>query len=237
MPHNLAVIHRGNAARLPVVAILCALVLAGSLLVFHLSAAADAARHCGRFAKVAAERATADTGSGASVVVIGDSYAVGLGLDRPERSWPTRLDGRVHVAGFSGSGFSAGASSCGAVSFADRAADAVAGGAGGADLVIVEGGLNDFDQPTAEITAGFQRLMAVLGGRRVVVVGPVSAPSRARAVPRVDRLLARLARGSGATYVRTTGLELTFLDDRLHLTEAGHRALGERVARRVARLG
>ena len=210
---------------------LCALVLAGSLLVFHLSAAADAARHCSRFAKASAERAATDTGSGSRVVVIGDSYSVGLGLDRPARSWPSRLEGEVHVAGYSGSGFSPGASGCGEVSFADRAATAVAGGA---DLVVVEGGLNDFDQPAAEIASGFQRLMQVLDGHRVVVVGPVTAPARVRAVPRVDRLLARLTRASGATYVRTTGLDLDYLDDRLHLTEAGHRELGDHVATRVA---
>jgi acyl-CoA thioesterase-1 len=226
------VIHRGNAARLPVVALLCALVLPASLLVFHMSAAAEDARHCARFAQASLERAAADVGSGPSVVVIGDSYSVGLGLDRPAGSWPSRLPGRVHVAGFSGSGFSTGASGCGAVAFADRAAEAVAGSA---DLVVVEGGLNDFDQPAAEITAGFQRLMQILAGRPVLVVGPVTAPSRARAVPRVDRLLARLAAASGATYVRTSGLDLDYLDDRLHLTEAGHRAFGDHVARRVAR--
>ena len=129
MPHTFAVIHRGNAARLPAIALLCAVLLAGSLLVFHMSAMAESARHCARFAKASATRAVADTGTGAPVVVIGDSYSVGLGLDRPARSWPAELDGRVHVAGFSGSGFSEGASGCGEVSFADRAADAVGGNA------------------------------------------------------------------------------------------------------------
>jgi acyl-CoA thioesterase-1 len=214
------------------VALLSALLLAGSLAIFHMSAMAHEARHCARFAQASAERAAADSGAGSSVVVIGDSYSVGLGLDRPDRSWPSRLEGRVHVAGFSGSGFSATASGCGDVSFSDRAADAVADGA---DLVVVEGGLNDFDQSAAEITAGFQRLMVVLGGRPVVIVGPARAPSRAAAVARVDQLLSRLAAASGAAYVRTSGLDLDYLDDRLHLTEAGHRALGTYVAARVAR--
>ena len=212
---------------MPLVALLSAVLLVGSLLVFHLSAAATDARHCARLAKASVERAAADTGLGDSVVVIGDSYSVGLGLDRPAQSWPAQLAGRVHVAGFSGSGFSAGASGCGAVSFADRAAEAVDAGA---ELVVVEGGLNDFDQSSADISAGFARLMHVLDGKRVVVVGPVLAPSRAADVPRVDRLLAGLARTAGATYIRTSGLELDYLDDRLHLTEAGHRDLGAYVA-------
>jgi acyl-CoA thioesterase I len=234
VPHNFAVIHRGTASRLPVVALLCAVLLAGSLLVFHMSAMADTARHCARFANASAPRAADDTGSGARIVVIGDSYSVGLGLDRPARSWPAELDGRVHVAGFSGSGFSEGASGCGAVSFADRAADAVRGHPA---LVVVEGGLNDFDQRSADISAGFVRMMSALKGERVVVVGPVLAPARSNAVPRVDRLLAGLAVDHGAAYVRTTGLDLDYLADRLHLTEAGHRELGRYVADQVDALG
>ena len=234
MPHNFVVIHRGTASRLPVVALLCAVLLVGSLLVFHMSATADTARYCARFASASAARAAADNGVGAPVVVIGDSYSVGLGLDRPARSWPAELEGRVHVAGFSGSGFSEGASGCGTVSFADRGADAVTGRP---SLVVVEGGLNDFDQSSAAITTGFDRMMRVLEGQRVVVVGPVLAPARAAAVPRVDRLLAELAAQHGTTYVRTTGLRLDYLEDGLHLTETGHRELGRYVAEQLAALG
>jgi acyl-CoA thioesterase I len=216
---------------LPILALLCAVALVGSLVTFHLSAVAEGARHCARFAKSSAVRAAQNTGAGAPIVVIGDSYSVGHGLDRPMRSWTAYLDGRVHVAGFSGSGFSAGASDCGEVSYADRAVSAVNGSPA---LVVVQGGLNDVDQTDADITAGFGRLMRVLEERRVVVVGPVLAPSRAGAVPRVGRLLERLAGEYGVPYVRTDQLGLEYLDDRLHLTEAGHRALGEHVAERVA---
>ena len=222
-----------GAARLPVLALLSALLLVGSLVAFHMSAAADNARHCARHARDSADRAALDTGSGRPVVVIGDSYAVGLGLDHLERSWASQLPGRVHVAGFSGSGFSAGASECGAVSFADRAAQAVRGHSG---LVVVQGGLNDFDQSDAQIASGFVQLMEELEGRDVVVVGPVTAPSRAGAVPRVDRLLARLARASGTPYLRASRLDLPYSDDRLHLTPAGHRMLGQYVVRWLARL-
>ncbi len=103
-----------------------------------------------------------------------------------------------------------------------------------ADLVVVEGGLNDFDQSTAAITAGFEELMESLSGHRVVVVGPPSAPARATAVPRVDRLLASLSRSSGVAYVRTTDWSLPYLDDGLHLTPAGHELFGNRVAEAIA---
>ncbi len=195
-------------------------------------AGADADR-CRRFAADSAARATQVSGAGQRVVVIGDSWAAGLGLDRPAASWPSRLPGAVHVAGFSGSGFGAHASACARVSFADRAPAALRGGA---DLVVVEGGLNDYDRPDAEVRAGFARLMSALAGQRVVVVGPASAPSRAGAVPHVDALLASLTKQYGVAYVRTSGLRLDYLGDRLHLTPAGHDAFGDFVASRLARL-
>lgn len=188
---------------------------------------------CEGFAADSKSRAEQVTGSGERVVVIGDSWSAGLGLDRPVRSWPSRLPGRVHVAGFSGSGFSAQASPCGRVSFADRAPAALKGGA---DLVVVEGGLNDYDRSRVEIRAGFDRVMRAAASYRVVVVGPASAPSRVRAVPRVDRLLRRLSAAYGVAYVSTLDLDLTYLEDRLHLTPAGHQVFGDAVAERIAAL-
>ncbi len=205
------------------------------------SASGGVTERCDRFTRAAAARVASDAGpaDGRRVTVIGDSYSVGLGLDHPEESWPARLvgplDARVHVDGFSGSGFSARASRCGSVSFAVRAGSA----ARGAELVVVEGGLNDVDRPDAEIRAGFERMMTALTGRDadVVVVGPAAAPSRARGVPRVDALLAGLAERHGATYVSMSGLDLPYLADRLHLTAAGHRAFGDAVAAALAPAG
>jgi acyl-CoA thioesterase-1 len=215
------------------VAVLVAFVLA-SILVVHVAdrAGADGDR-CDRFESDSVARAATVTGSGQRVVVIGDSWSAGLGLDRIASSWPSRLPGSVHVAGFSGSGFSEEAGDCRDVSFADRALAALRGGA---DLVVVEGGLNDYDVPNADIRAGFDRLMGELKGDRVVVVGPASAPSRATEVPRVDALLARLAASHGVGYVRTSGLTLPYLDDRLHLTPVGHEQFGDFVAGELAAL-
>ena len=167
------------------------------------------------------------------MVVIGDSYSVGLGLDEPHTSWPSRLTGRVHVSGFSGSGFSDRASGCGQVSFADRASAAVARGA---DLVVVEGGLNDADRSDTEIRDGFQALVRAIGDVPLVVVGPPPAPARAAAVPRVDGLLARLAAAHDAAYLSMADADLPYLPDGLHLTEAGHVEFGDLVAARTASL-
>ncbi len=201
----------------------------------HLAARArgDEAGRCETHAAAASWRASRVTGTGARVVVIGDSYAVGLGLATPSTSWPSRLPGRVHVAGFSGSGWSEHASSCAGVAFAERARVALGGGA---DLVLVGTGLNDVDQSDAAITAGFERLVQVVGQRRLVVVGPPAAPARAGGVPRVDALLRDLAERHQVGYVGTADLRLDYLGDRLHLTPAGHRRFGDAVAARVETL-
>lgn len=185
---------------------------------------------CGEIGERADERAAVVTGTGADVLVIGDSYSVGAGV-RARDSWPVRLPGRVRVDGFSGSGFTVGASACGDVSFATRAALSLRRST---DLVVVEGGLNDYDQSLADLEAGFARLMRVLDGRQVLVVGPPPAPERPRAdVEAVDVALARLAAAHQVAYLSMIDLDLTYLDDDLHPDPAGHRVFGDRVAERV----
>ncbi|MCW2834133.1 MAG: hypothetical protein JWN68_2086 [Nocardioides sp.] len=183
---------------------------------------------CARHATDAAARSQIVTGTeptGPSAAVIGDSWSVGLGLDDLGGSWPSELPGRVRVAGFSGSGFSHGASHCGNRSFATRAASAR-----GADLVVVQGGLNDHDQSDADIRDGFRTLLTSLPDKGVVVVGPVAAPARAASARRVDATLADLCEEYGVAYIDASAWSLSYLPDRLHLTQSGHVAFGQRVA-------
>jgi len=204
-------------------------VLVATVLVVQVADTAAARRErCDTHRQDSLARAGLVTGHGAPVTVIGDSWSVGLGVDGGD-SWPTRLPGEVHVAGFSGSGFSRAASRCGPVSYAVRAAAVVPAGAG---LVVVEGGLNDTDQPDAAIRTGFEALLRVLEERRVervVVVGPAPAPARGDAVPRVDRLLAALAAAAGTEYVSAAAWELGYLPDGLHPDTDGHREFGDLV--------
>ncbi|MEO9323429.1 SGNH/GDSL hydrolase family protein [Nocardioides sp. C4-1] len=194
-------------------------------------ASGSSAVTCESRAEAAAERRALDTGHGAPVVVIGDSYSVGLEVE-PLQSWPTRLPGRVHVDGFSGSGFSADASPCGAgVSYAGRAAQALAGHDDA--LVVVQGGLNDHRRSDAEIARGYEALLRGLVGYRVLVVGPPPAPSRAAEVPRVDAVLKRMSVGFGVDYLSMADADLDYLDDRLHLTPEGHREFGDLVAQHI----
>lgn len=214
-----------------VLVVAAALLLLGAFIAVRIADRAGAElAGCQQHRVDARERAAIVRGDRPSTLVIGDSWSVGLGLDDLSASWPSRLAGGVRVAGFSGSGFSARASRCGRVSFADRVRTAVAVRP---DLVVVEGGLNDYDQPTNDIVRGFRDLMRGLAGQHVVVVGPASAPRRAGAVPRVDVLLTRLCEEYGVPYVVTSDLDLSYLDDRLHLTEGGHEEFGEAVAERL----
>jgi acyl-CoA thioesterase I len=232
-PHTCGVLPRVLTSRrhtvlMTVAALVCAFVATGVL-----AARAAGASKCDRFEAASVKRGDLVTGSGERVVVIGDSWSAGLGLDHPVQSWPSRLPGRIHVAGFSGSGFSEHASPCGPVSFADRAPAALKGGA---DLVIVEGGLNDYDRGRPQIKAGFARVMRAAAPYRTVVVGPALAPARAAKVPRVDRLLRHLSAKYGVPYVSTVDLDLPYLQDRLHMTPAGHTEFGDAVAARIAAL-
>ena len=223
-------VHRGNVGRLAVVAL--ALLLLGAFMAVRIAdrAGAELVR-CQQHRADARTRAAVHDAGRPSTLVIGDSWSVGLGLEDLSRSWPSRLPNTVRVAGFSGSGFSVRASTCGRVSFADRAPTALSSRP---RLVVVEGGLNDHDQPAAATERGFRDLMRVLAGQHVVVIGPASAPARAGAVPRVDALLARLCAEYAVAYVATSDLELGYLDDGLHLTEDGHQEFGEAVAERLA---
>lgn len=228
-PHTLPVLHREILRRVGGAS--AVVVLLAVLIAFYVADGAEAGQaRCQQHRADARERAAIVTGEGTPVLVIGDSWSVGLGQDDLVRSWAGRLPGEVHVAGFSGSGFSAGASGCGRVSFHDRAPTALDARP---QLVVVEGGLNDHDQPSAAIDRGFRDLMADLAGQHVVVVGPADAPARTHSVPRVDALLATLSEEYGVPYVRTSDLGLSYLADRLHLTEAGHRAFGDAVAERI----
>lgn len=188
---------------------------------------------CEVHATDAQARAELVTGSGPDLLVVGDSWSVGLGLDDPRGSWPTRLPGTVHVAGFSGSGFGAAASGCGPeVSFAARVPEALRRVPAGTP-VVVEGGLNDWDQPAAEVRAGFEELLRALEGHPVTVVGPAAAPARAAYVPRVEALLRRLCAAHDVAFVATSDLRLDYLTDLLHPTAAGHAAFGDAVAARL----
>ena len=227
-------VHRGVARQRVLALLVCAL-LVGVVGVLTVDRATGTKPgRCAEFTLQSHERALAVTGSGADVLVIGDSWTAGLGLDDLSRSWPSRLPGRVHVAGFSGSGYADGASACGRqVSFASRAGAALRAVPPGTP-VVVAGGLNDWDSSGADIRAGFEKLVVALEGHPVTVVGPAAAPARSTYMPRVESLLRTLCAEHGLRYVAVGDLRLDYLPDLLHLQPSAHAAFGDEVARRIS---
>ena len=189
------------------------------------------AESCHAIASASQVRHAAVIGAGPRVVVIGDSYSQGAHLPDPRASWPSMLPGEVVVDGFAGSGFTAAASPCDGEAFGLRVARALTQNPA---LVVIQGGLNDYDVPDDQLRNGVRDVLAQLAGRSAVVVGPPEAPRRATQVARVDALLAVEAGRAGVPYVRTSGWQLPFLPDRLHLTPDGHRAFGDAVAAQIA---
>lgn len=181
---------------------------------------------CAQAKTASSTRESAVVGSaGPKVLVIGDSWSLGRGLDQESASWPSALDGaQVRVDGFSGSGYAAIASPCSGASFGQRALQAARRDF---DLVIVQGGLNDTDCPADQIRAGVRAVLAAFDGTPVILVGPSSAPARRLGVPRVEELLEAEAELGGARYVSSSEMSLPYLDDGLHLTREGHQRFGE----------
>ena len=193
--------------------------------------APNVADTCRAIAAASTVRHAAVAGVGPLTVVIGDSYSQGAHLPDPSGSWPSMLPGQVVVDGFAGSGFTAAASPCSGEAFGLRVARALAEHPA---LLVIQGGLNDYDVPDDQLRSGVRNVLAQLAGSRAVLVGPPNAPRRVAQVSRVDALLAAEAARAGVPYVRTSGWQLPFLPDRLHLTPDGHRAFGDLVAQRIA---
>ncbi|UDY24144.1 SGNH/GDSL hydrolase family protein [Nocardioides sp. Kera G14] len=211
-------------------AIALVVALAGVMVVRDRAGAASVAKACRLFQTQHVRRLADVSGKGRAITVIGDSWSAGHKLRNLDASWPSRLPGRVTVDGFSGSGFSLRASECGVSrAFSNRTSNAR-----GASLVIVEGGLNDYDQSRSAVRTGFRRLI----GRLVVdvplddilIVGPAPAPLRLKGARRVDGWLSALSSDAGVRYLSAIHQKLPYLPDRLHLTPAGHRQFGDWVA-------
>lgn len=171
------------------------------------------------------------------VVVLGDSYTAGEKLpDRADgwvfdfahlEGWTVFADG-IGNTGFTNGGF------CGNQDFASRV-PAILGL--DADLVIVQGGLNDGEADKAEVVADADLLLDRLQTvPEVVVVGPVRAPAR-EGMEAIDAALSGAAARHSRQYISTLTWDLPMLPDQLHLTEAGHAEYAERIAAILASYG
>lgn len=156
-----------------------------------------------------------------TVVVLGDSYSVGAGLDDRAKAWPT-LAGKAegwatHVAGVGGTGF-VNQGPCGGQSFGQRLSDVMALEP---DTLIIAGGVNDSDSAPNDVRASATAVLRLTASvPTVIVVGPADAPAKDN-LPAIDAALAEATEASGRKYVSALGWELEYQPDRLHPTEAG----------------
>lgn len=176
------------------------------------------------------------TSSGSPVVgILGDSYLMGDGLaDRTDgwayhigksRGWSTRADG-ISSTGYTNGGF------CGGQTYFDRVGALLAVHP---QILIIEGGLNDWQATKADIGAAASKTIGAFSKvRRVIVIGPVNAPSRKERLPDVDSALKEAAESHGAEYISALGWNLEFLPDNLHLTAAGHARFAELVSEKIS---
>lgn len=215
-------------------AVCAAVGIALAPLALSVDPAAGTPSYCPAYAADSLDRQLHPTGSGRRIVVIGDSYSLGVGLRDPSMAWPSMIPGRVQVFGFGGSGFSRDASLCGSdVAFARRAPEALQTDP---DLVVIEGGLNDTTQPSDLIRTGFRDLLAQVGGRPTLVIGPAPAPDRVSGAARVDAILREESARAGKPYLSMLAEHYVYLGPkRLHIDLASHRAYAHRVAAALPR--
>lgn len=178
---------------------------------------------------VACEVVTADAEAGKAfvtirepvrVAVLGDSYTAGQWLENQRDGWAFQVGDLV--AGVGGTGYVNGGF-CGDGTYAERIAAVVDANP---ETLVIQGGLNDTGK---DVTDAADDLLAMVPDEvRVVVVGPVDAPERDDEAD-VDATLSTVAGQHGAEYVSALDWDLPFLDDGLHLTEAGHLLFAENV--------
>lgn len=155
----------------------------------------------------------------ADVVVVGDSYAAGLGLDDYGDAWPSRLGREVRVLAASGAGWDR-------RGLCDRPSlSALADGLRG-EVVVLQGGLNDTLDDADRARVALTEVS--VDAERIVVVGPPRTPAF-EAEAEMDDALRTAAEELDATYVSLLDLGLPMQPDGMHVTEEGHRLIAQEI--------
>lgn len=172
------------------------------------------------------------TTGGPVVVVLGDSYSAGAVLPDPKLVWSTllgQLQGwTTYVEAVSSTGVTT-AGFCEKKDFLTRLPQALAHRP---ELLVVQTGLNDVhSSPGTARTGMAEVLRRSTAVPRVVVVGPPPAPSlRPAELRRVDAELRTACRPPRCSYISARSWSLPYVEDRLHLTPAGHAQFAVRVS-------
>ena len=135
------------------------------------------------------------------LVIIGDSYAAGVGPPSVSQSWPRLLTGwHVYVLAHGGAGFTK--PGCGGGQFSNEVSAAIARKP---TKVVIEGGLND-QAGLSSIKDDADAVLSRFPPGAAVVVGPASPPLEHPATLRIiDGDLKSAAAAHGDTYVTLLG--------------------------------
>lgn len=179
-------------------------------------------------------------------VFLGDSYTQGWGASNPTMKWTTLV---AHDAGWTevnqgqgGTGYvtRAGVAGCGkddCPTYPERVADIVAAAP---DVVVIAGGQNDrwalATDPAlvqAAVDRTFSLLREGLPNARLIAVGPSTAEPATTMITDLDGWVRAAADRVGAEYVSLLDPVVIQSDmvtaDGVHVNDAGHRALADRV--------
>ncbi|MDY7540912.1 SGNH/GDSL hydrolase family protein [Cryobacterium sp. 5B3] len=164
------------------------------------------------------------------VVVFGDSWVAGQGLDDPSNDgWPAKVGTQlgwgtwidaVKMTGFINGGF------CADQPFKTRVRDVMAVDP---EIVVVAGGINDADHSGMDIKRAALALLAdLVGVKQVVVVGVPAVPSKSAAqIATIDGALSEAATSAGRPFISTSDWALPYESDGLHLTGSGYTQYAE----------
>ena len=164
--------------------------------------------------------------------IIGDSWASGYGLADPTGSFAYHLaslqEWDVTVNAVNSTGFAAGGAGSRGLSYASRARFLPVD----AQIVVIEGGLNDvdaLDHLEERTDIALRAVRDRVPDAKVVVVGPPNVPFHEEEhLRRVDKILDAASKAAGLRYISTLTWEVETFDD-LHPTAQAHRAFAERL--------
>lgn len=188
---------------------------------------AAAAAACRLDRRLAGEQSRLDSHAAHPVVVVGDSYALGFGINSAAGSWPRLMGEPVVVLAQGGAGYTRNGS-CDGGKYDGQVAAALRLHP---RSVIVQGGLNDLGAPPKLLRTEALRVAAHLPAESVLV-GPAAAPAASITRERaVDAILRSVAAARRLRYVSLLPVipVRDFGPDGVHPTEAGERLIAAAV--------
>jgi len=186
-----------------------------------------------------------------TALFFGDSYFVGGGCS-PDPSQDmaavagAQLGYRTVIRGAGGTGFVTANAEYGIPAYLEQIAQGAFDVPGRApSLVVIEGGSNDYGQPTSAIRRNAGKVLRIAArdfpGALVVLVGPMQTYGQLSQSEPIKRTLRSLARKRGVPFVNMQkwvfGQDGLLCSDYDHPTYATHQALGQRLAQALAKRG